>query len=164
VDKWRIARLRSDDSGSAIVEFLGMSLLLLVPLVYLVFTLSRIQAGAYGSEFAAREAARGAAVAGVESRESGASVPHALAVAQRRGNAVAVLAAEDFGFDPSRSVETTYACSATPCFSPGSDIVATVEIAVDLPGVPGFVQDWIPLHVTVRSSSAASVDGYASGS
>jgi len=164
VGKWRRAWRWSDEDGSAIVEFLGMSLLLLVPLIYLVLAMSRVQAGAYGAEFAAREAARGATVAGVDSLESGSTVAHALTDARKRGDAVAFLAAEDFGFDPARDLSTSYACSATPCFAPGSDVVATAVITVDLPGVPSFVQSWIPLHVTVQSTSAAAVDGYASGS
>jgi hypothetical protein len=49
---------RPDDEGAAIVEFIALSLLLLVPLTYLVVTLSRIQAGAFAAEGAAHEAAR----------------------------------------------------------------------------------------------------------
>ncbi len=153
-----------DDDGSAIVEFLGMALLLLIPLVYLVVTLSRIQAAAYGAEYSARESARGAVVSGVASRESGANLDQALAVARRHGEAIVDLAVEDFGFDPKRDATTTFACTPTPCLAPGSDIVATVRITVDLPGVPGFARGWLPLQVTVQSSSASAVDGYASES
>jgi hypothetical protein len=164
VVKWRRWRAPGPDDGSAIVEFLGMSLLLLVPLLYLVVALSRIQAGAYGAEFAAREASRGAVVAGVQSLERGASLDQAVAAANRRGGTVAALAVEDFGFDADHSARVTLGCNPQPCLSPGSDVVTTVAITVDLPGVPGFVRSWLPLGVTVSSTSASAVDGFASGS
>ncbi len=162
--KWRRMPGHSRDEGSAIVEFLGMSLLLLVPLLYLVVALSRIQAGAYGAEFASREAARGAAVAGVHALEHGASPDQAIAAGGQRGTAIVALAARDFGFSSEQSTRVTFACDPQPCLSPGSDIIATVEIAVSLPGVPGFVRGWLPLGVTVSSTSASAVDGFASGS
>jgi hypothetical protein len=163
VVKWRRFPRVGRDDGSAIVEFLGMSLLLLVPLLYLVVALSRIQAGAFGSEFASREASRGAVVAGVQSLERGDNLDQAVAAADRRGSAVAALAVEDFGFEVDRSTKVSFACQPEPCLSPGSDVIATVEIRVDLPGVPGFVRGWLPLGVTLKSASASAVDGFASG-
>jgi hypothetical protein len=157
-------RAEGSDDGGAIIEFLGLSLLLLIPLLYLVVALARIQAAAYGSEFAAREAARGAVVAGVQALEQGASLDQATAIAGRRGNAIAALAAEDFGFDFDGSTRVSFSCEPQPCLSPGSDIVTVVEVTVGLPGVPGFVSSWLPLGVTVSSTAASSVDGFASGS
>jgi hypothetical protein len=164
VARWAGRRVAGSDDGGAIIEFLGMSLLLLVPLLYLVVALARIQAATYGSEFAAREASRGAVVAGVRALEQGASLGHATEVASRRGNAIAALAVEDFGFDFDGTTRVTYACDPQPCLSPGGDIVTTVEVTVGLPGVPGFVSTWLPLGVTVSSTAASSVDGFASGS
>ena len=162
--RWPSCRAAGRDDGSAIVEFLGMSLLLLVPLVYLVVALSRVQAGTYGAEFAARESSRGAVVAGVQALEGGAGIDEAVAASSRRANTVAALAVEDFGFDANHSARVTLGCDPHPCLSPGSDVVTTVELTVDLPGVPGFVRSWLPLEVTVRSTSASAVDGFASGS
>lgn len=161
--KWRNFPRVGSDGGSAIIEFLGMSLLLLVPLLYLVVALSRIQAGSFGAEFASREASRGAVVAGVQSLDHGANLGQAVAAADRRGSAVATLAVEDFGFDADRSMKVAFACEPQPCLSPGSDVIATVEIRVDLPGLPGFVRGWLPLGVTLKSASASAVDGFASG-
>ena len=162
--RWTPHRAAGRDDGSAIVEFLGLSLLLLVPLIYLVVALSRIQAGAYGTEFAARESSRGAVVVGVQSLERGASLDEAVAAANLRANTVAALAIDDFGFDAADAARVTLGCDPEPCLSPGSDVVTTVELKVDLPGVPGFVRSWLPLAVTVRSNSASAVDGFASGS
>lgn len=46
------------ERGSATVEFLGGTLVLLIPLVYLVLTLVQLQAGTFAATAAARDAAR----------------------------------------------------------------------------------------------------------
>ena len=45
-------------AGSAIVEFVFLAVLMLVPLFYLVMVLARLQAGAYAVSAASREAGR----------------------------------------------------------------------------------------------------------
>ena len=45
-------------AGSALVEFVFLAVLMMVPLFYLVMVLARLQAGAYGVSAAAREAGR----------------------------------------------------------------------------------------------------------
>ncbi|NKY41663.1 pilus assembly protein, partial [Cellulomonas septica] len=60
------ARLRGSggrDDGSAVLEFLGVALVLLLPTVYLVLVLGRLQAATFAVEGAAREAARTAVAA-----------------------------------------------------------------------------------------------------
>ena len=51
-------RTRQPDSGNAIVEFLGIALILLIPLVYLVLVLARLQAAGYAVQGAAKDAGR----------------------------------------------------------------------------------------------------------
>ena len=51
-------RVRRRDSGRAIVEFLVVGLLVLVPVVYFVVTLARVQAAAFAVSTASREAGR----------------------------------------------------------------------------------------------------------
>jgi hypothetical protein len=154
---------RGGDGGGAIVEFIGMTLILLVPLVYVVVAFSRIQAGAYAAELAARDAARGGVVAGVTALDEGNSRGQAVAAAEQRADAVVGLALEDFGFDATEDGRLTLVCSPAPCFEPGSDVVAFVEVEVAFPGVPGFVRSWLPLSVTVSAEAAAPVDGFAGG-
>src|SRR5688572_20407131 len=48
----------ADDSGSASLEFVTVGLLLLVPIVYLVLTLSALQSAALAVDGAARQATR----------------------------------------------------------------------------------------------------------
>ncbi len=148
------------DAGGAIVEFIGMSLLLLVPVVYLIVALSQIQAATFAVELSAREAARSATVAGVAALEDGAKPRDARGVASRRAEAATDLTLEDFGFtEPkARSIELT--CSKRPCFQPGTDVYATVEVRVALPGVPSGLASWMPLGVTVSASAVSAVEDY----
>lgn len=49
---------RDREAGSAMVEFIGASVLLLLPLVYLMLTVFRVQAGAFAVTQAARSVGR----------------------------------------------------------------------------------------------------------
>jgi len=80
------ARRARSERGSAVVEFVFLTVLLLVPLFYLVMTVSRVQAGAYAASAAAREAGR----AFVTAEDDGAAF--------RRAELAAGIAFEDQGF------------------------------------------------------------------
>ncbi len=141
---------RSFDDGNAIVEFLAAALLLLVPVVYLALVVGRIQAASFAAEGAAREAGRTAATASV------------LEEATRRATMSVELALDDQGFDevdPTRALTLT--CSTAPCLQPGSDVMTVVAFDVDLPFVPEFVRNVVPLHVPVVARHVAPVDSFA---
>lgn len=152
---------RWDDTGGAMVEFLAISLVLIVPLIYLVITLGLVQAAAYAAEGAARDAARASVLVGVEALENGATDGDAGAAAQARAEAALSVALADFAVDPTQADLAT-SCSANPCFTPGSDVTARVTIRVPLPGVPGFVSD-AGLAVTISSESTMPVDSLGDG-
>ncbi len=71
-------QLQGTESGRAIVEFVFLGTLLLVPLVYLIMTLAQVQAAAYGATAAAREAGRAFTTAATEVQ----GMPRARAAAQ----------------------------------------------------------------------------------
>lgn len=144
------------DDGAAVIEFIVLSLLLLVPLVYLVLTLARIQAGAFAAEGAAHEAARTTVVTGVAAREHGATPQAAWAEGSGRAQAAVALAADDFGFEPDAAA-LELQCDG-PCLEPGGNVEARVTVSVPLPGIPGFVGGFIPLSVDVVASARAPVD------
>lgn len=143
----RRARLGGDD-GSSVVEFLGLSLVLLVPLVYLVLTLGRLEAATFATEGAAREAAR--TYVASDGAEEGAE----------RAVAAVGIALRDQGFHDDPATALTLTCSAVPCLAPGSDVSARIEVRVPLPFVPSFVRDVIPLEVPVSVERVAPVDTY----
>lgn len=152
-------RARQDlpnEDGAAIVEFIALSLLLLVPLVYLVVTLSRVQAGAFTAEAAADQAARTAVVTGVHEVETGSSAASAMAAAGQRAEASVGLVAADFGFSAD-DASLDIACEG-PCLEPGSNIATEVTVVVALPGIPGFLGDSIPLEIEVAATARAPVD------
>ncbi|MFS0703296.1 pilus assembly protein [Cellulomonas sp. 179-A 9B4 NHS] len=136
------------DRGSALVEFLGIALVLLVPVIYLVLVLGRLQAATFAVEGAAREAARVYVAA-----------PDAATGRTRAVTAVGV-ALRDQAFDDDPSGALVVGCSADSCLQPGAEVTATVQVRVPLPFVPSFVRDVVPLEVPVRAERTAAVDAY----
>jgi hypothetical protein len=143
-----LARRRpGGERGSAVVEFVFLGVLLMVPLIYLVMTLSRIQAGAYAASTAAREAGR----AYVTASEPG--------VAEDRAEAAARIAFEDQGFSDG-DTQLAMTCDGRPCLRPAGRIELSTTVTVPLPLIPSFARDLVPLEVPVRASHVAVVDRF----
>lgn len=138
---------RHRDEGNAVVEFVVLGLLMLVPVVHLVVTLGRIQAASFASDGGARSAARVFVTAPDDARGG------ALAVSSAR------LALLDQGFTPGPAV-VEVSCSARPCLTPQARVVVRVSVDVVLPGVPAALDAVVPTHVTVRSTHVATVDAF----
>ena len=133
------------DRGSASLELIGVSVLLLVPLFYLVMTLAQLQAGAYAVSGAARDAGRVFA----ESRDVDA--------AQGRAQAAARIIFEDYGF---AAGEVQVACLDDPCLGPDARVRATTTLRVPLPLVPDFVRGVVPSEVVVHGEHLATVERF----
>lgn len=142
-------RRRGGDDGHAVVEFLGATLVLLVPLVYLVVVLAAVQSATFAVDGAAREAARAAVTA------------DPLLAAERATAAVAI-ALGDQGLDPAAAADALTVRCEPDCTSPGTTVTVEVALEVPLPGVPGFVRDAVPLAVPVSATVTAPVDDYRS--
>jgi hypothetical protein len=130
------------------VEFLGAALILLIPLVYLVVTLGRVQAGAFAAEGAARDAVR--AMVTAESSSAGAT----------RAETAVGIALADQGFARESGV-LSLECSTSPCLTPGGAVGAVVRVEVPLPLLPDAVRGWVPLTVPVEAARTGTVDEYA---
>jgi Flp pilus assembly protein TadG len=135
--------------GSAIVEFVFLGVLLLVPIVYLIIALGRIQAGALAVEQGAREAGRAFVTA---PDESSAGV---------RARAADALAYQDQGFAPPGRDQLTIVCTASPCLSPNGRVSVKGTLTVMLPGVPRFLSRLIPLQVTLSATHVATVNEFS---
>lgn len=142
----RLRAAACPDAGNASVEFLGVALLLMVPLVYLVVVLGRLQGAAMATDTAARHAVRIFA----------ASDPH---LAGPAAVAVTELALADHGFTAGEGA-LTMRCAADPCHVPGAGVTAVVAIDVDLPGVPAFLRDAVPVRIPVSSQATGAVDTF----
>jgi hypothetical protein len=133
--------------GSAIVEFVFLAVLMIVPLFYLVMVLGRLQAGAYGVSAAAREAGR----AYVTARAQGE--------AQARAESAAGLAFADQGFDGHEG-SIKIRCGVEPCLRPSGRVTVTATVWVPMPLVPAFFSGIVSTQVPVSATHVETVDRF----
>jgi hypothetical protein len=148
----RWAERATDEGGSASVEFVVAGLLMLVPLVYLVLSLSALQAAAFATEGSARQAAR-AYVRSASTADAAAAVDRAV----RIGLA-------DYGIDP-RAADVSVACAPEPgrCLTRRGTVAVTVRVSVPLPLLPAAVQASTPLAVPVEGRAVQAVSRFWTG-
>lgn len=137
---------RPTEEGRAILEFIFLGILLLLPLTYLVLTAARLQAASFSASLAGREAGRAFVTARSDDEGFG------------RARAAASLAFTDFAFD--RGAEVAVSCDGSPCLRPDGAVTATATITVALPLVPDFIAAHVPASVTISSTHVASVDRF----
>ena len=119
-------RIIKSDQGNVIVEFIGITVALLVPLS-IIANSSIMVANAYlSTDISARTAAR---VFVVSSSDASGS---------RAANSAAALVAQDFDSRNS-AITTKISCSKNPCLSPGGFVTVKVskEVALNLPSAFG---------------------------
>ncbi|WP_076259236.1 pilus assembly protein TadE [Intrasporangium flavum] len=138
--------LRRRDDGRAVIEFIFLGILLLLPLLYLVLTMARLQAASFSASLAGREAGRAFVTADGD------------ADGRARAEAAARLAFGDFGFDEDATVSVT--CDGSPCLRPEGVVRSDVRIEVRLPLVPDFIAAHVPSSVSVTSTHVSSVDRF----
>jgi hypothetical protein len=141
----RRRRGRRDD-GRAIVEFLAVGILVLVPVVYLIVTLGQVQAAAFAASTASREAGRAFTTAPDEGS------------AYARAQAAAVLTFEDF--DVSSTGTVVVRCDGSPCLRPEGEVESVATVTVRLPLVPDFLSGALPTVVPVSATHVATVDRF----
>ena len=141
-----VARRPRHDEGRAIVEFIFLGVLLLLPLVYLVLTAARLQAASFSASLAGRESGRAFVTASSD------------AEAQTRAQSAAELAFEDFAFTDGASLAVS--CDGSPCLRPEGVVTSTATIVVQLPLIPDLIADHLPASVTISSTHVASVDRF----
>lgn len=130
------------DEGSAIVEFVFLAVLLMVPVAYLILTVGQVQGGAYAAVGAADQAAK------VFVLHKEAPVAHQAAEQAVR------LAVQDMGFDPDAAT-LTITCDPD-CSTAGALVRAHVQLTVELP-VVGALPGVNATAATVESSSVQKV-------
>lgn len=114
------------DRGSAVIEFIVIGVLVLIPLSYISMCIMRVQAASVASSLAVREAGR----AFVSS--------DSVAQARTRAISAATIALSDQGFAlPARSLRVS--CSTGQCLAPESTVHIELNWAVDLPWLPDFL-------------------------
>ncbi len=128
-----IRRLRHAQDGSAVVEFIFVAVLVLVPLVYLIVAVATVQRSQLTVTQAAREAGRAFATS-----DAAAEAPNRVRAAVR-------LALENQGLPDDvavRFVAVGASCDAAaivPALTPGATFTVCVTLHVALPAVPRVV-------------------------
>ena len=134
-----------DETGNALVEFVFLAVLLMVPLLYVLMTVFQVQAAAFGATEAARQAGRAFAVAdSVEAGRAGAV-------------AAAALAMQDQGVRDSGPPEI--ACPQA-CLTPGSAVTVTVRYRVPLAFLGGLFSASTAPAIPVTAVHTQTVDTF----
>ncbi|MDQ2797336.1 MAG: hypothetical protein M3Y06_09265 [Actinomycetota bacterium] len=127
-------RVSSDESGSAIVEFVFVAVVVMVPLIYLIAAVATVQR----SELATTQAARDAGRAYATSDTS--------ALASARVRAAVRLAMTDQGLDNDATIRFVASggdCAESPpiapTLTPGAEFTVCVTRRAELPGVPSVL-------------------------
>lgn len=140
------------DSGTALIEFSVASLILLIPLIYLIVTLGRLQAASYAVTSAATAAST------VIAHGPGPDSSSAATSGQAAARTAAALALRDHGFaESARSVTIT--CHPA-CTEPRAVVTAHVSLRVSLPGVPPAFDGALPTHITVAARHHDEIAAY----
>jgi Flp pilus assembly protein TadG len=135
----RLRQRRVDESGTALVEFIWLGLLMLVPLVYVMWSVFDAQRGAFGASAASRAAGRAFVLS--PDQETGYD----------RAEQAARVALEDQGIDVDvADVRITCAPEPDDCLTAGSVITVEVVVQQPLPLVPSALGGSAP---SVRLSS-----------
>lgn len=124
----RRSRVSKGERGSALVEIVWLSLILLIPLVYILLTLVSVQRSAYGVTEAARAAGRAYVLS-----------PNPV-VGRQRAYAAARLAMHDQGITLPAG-DLSIVCHPTPgsCLQPGSTVEIRITFHARLPVIPRFM-------------------------
>ncbi|GAB2469220.1 TadE/TadG family type IV pilus assembly protein [Jatrophihabitans fulvus] len=129
-----LERRRGDDSGNAIIEFIFVAVIVLVPLVYLVAAVATAQRTNLAVTAAARDAGRAYATSDTPAegeRRLRAAVRLALdAQGLPTGGTDVRVVAADQGCDGART---------RPTLRPGAEFAICVTRRVDLPGIPSLL-------------------------
>lgn len=142
-------RNRKRDAGNAMIEFVFLGVLLLIPLVYLVLAISYVQRNTYGVTEAAREVGRTYVASGSE-----ATARYAAKLALADQNIAATDL--DIGWVPVGHSCST-AAPGLPQLNAGEVFSVCVRRRITIPGVPSFIG---ARHNTVTGRFVVHVDEY----
>ena len=142
------ARRPRGDAGNALVEFTYLSVLLMVPVVYVLLTAFQVQRAAFAVTEAARQAGRAYATA--DSTSSGMA----------RATLASDLALADQGLPSEGPPGIT--CSAT-CLTPGSTVRTEVTSVVVLPVLGLIFPDSMDPTIPVSATHVEVVDTFQAG-
>jgi Flp pilus assembly protein TadG len=145
-------RAGESDAGNAVLEFVVLSALLMVPLVYILIAVFQVQASAYGATEATREAGRAFVQAG--------SVDDAY---KQACTAASVALHNQVPTPFNCATQLRISCLSGPtcqvALTPGETIRVQIDLVVDLPFLPTSVFGQ-PLSIPVHAIHDEVVDQF----
>lgn len=145
--KGRGGRAAELDRGSMLVEVTFLMVLVLLPLLYLVGSLGRVQAGAYAASAMARESAR-AFVTSPDAEQ-----------APGRAAGAGELVLLSFDLAPGQG-RVELSCPDAECLAPGTRVMAASVVSVEVPLIPDFMSGVIPTTVELTGTHTEVVDAF----
>jgi len=143
-----VARLR-EDQGSSSLEFITVGMIMLIPLVYLVLTMSAIQGGALAAEGAARQAARVFVQA------------ETLSEAEGSAERAIEFALNNYGIDSTdASVEILCTPDPADCLTRHGYVTVNVAVVVDLPLAPPVLTGNFPVQIPLDATATQQVSQF----
>jgi hypothetical protein len=142
----RSRRSPHGDDGNAIVEFVYLAILMMVPLTYLLLTVFRVQGATYAVSSASREAGRVFVTSSATDADARATTAASI-----------VLADDGLQLDPSQLL---IRCSARPCLTPGANVDVVIGYDVALPFLPRFLDGVLPASIHVEGHHLEVVDRF----
>jgi hypothetical protein len=139
-------RCTRGDDGNAIVEFVYLAILMMIPLTYLLLAVFRVQGAAYAVSRAAREAGR-------------VFVTSAASEADARATIAASMVMADSGLELDER-QLRIVCSARPCLTPGAHVDVVIGYDVALPFLPRFLDGALPASIHVDGRHLEVVDRF----
>jgi hypothetical protein len=143
---WIGRRCTCGDDGNAIVEFVYLAILMMIPLAYLLITVFRVQGATYAVSSATREAGRVFVTS-----ESGE--------ADARATIAASIVMADSGLELDDR-QLRIVCSARPCLTPGAHVDVVIGYDVALPFLPRFLDGVLPANIHVEGRHLEVVDRF----
>jgi hypothetical protein len=142
-----LARKPDPEAGNALIEFVLLAVLLMIPLVYVLLTVFHVQRAAYAANAATREAGRAFATADSD------------ADGYTRAYAAAAVALADHGLRLDAG-QPAIECSAAPCLTPGARIDVRLDTEIGLPLLPAVLDGRAPASIGIHARHVAYVDEY----
>jgi hypothetical protein len=139
-------RCTCGDAGNAIVEFVYLAILMMIPLTYLLITVFRVQGATYAVSSATREAGRVFVTSGSDEADA-------------RATAAAAMVMADSGLELDNR-QLSIVCSARPCLTPGAHVNVVIGYDVALPFLPRFLDGALPASIHVEGRHLEVVDRF----
>ena len=133
------------------LEFVVLGVCVLLPLVYVVLAVMKVQAASFGVTEAARQAGR--AFAQADTAANGSD----------RANLAARLALQDQGISVDEA-QVTINCDVGRCLSPGSSATVLVATHISLPFVPDVWSDSSMASIEVSGEYRADIEALRAAS